>query len=158
MGGHRTAQRKPNTPDNEDEDNSSLDWAMMGRNALARSRRVPMVSLMLGSLSIEQKKRATVKRAKLEKNDVDAKKPQEIKEEIANKLEESGKINLFRFFINPKEFAQSVENLFYLSFLIRDGKVAVSLDDEDSGESGEPKPIICEQQLFVSGDTNTTKT
>ncbi|ESK86219.1 nuclear protein qri2 [Moniliophthora roreri MCA 2997] len=157
MGGHRKDKRNPNSSDNEDEGNSALDWAMMGRNALAKSRRVPMVSFMLGPLSIEQKKRVTVKRAKLEKNDVDAKKPQEIKEEdisraenettknvsiIANKLDELGKINLFRFFINPKDFAQSVENLFYLSFLIRDGKVAVSLDDEDSEESGEPKPVI----------------
>ncbi|KAI3619818.1 nuclear protein qri2 [Moniliophthora roreri] len=136
MGGHRTAQRKPNSSD--DKDKSSLDWMMMGRNALAKSRRVPMVSFMLGplSLSIEQKKRATVKRAKLEKNDVDAKKPQEIKEEDISRAENETTKNV------SIEFAQSVENLFYLSFLIRDGKVAVSLDDEDSEESGEPKPVI----------------
>ena len=35
----------------------------------------------LGPLSIEQKKRAAVKRAKLEKNKEDMKKPQEIREE-----------------------------------------------------------------------------
>lgn len=48
---------------------------------------------------------------------------------------EESKINIFKFVINPKDFAQSVENIFYLSFLIRDGKVAFETED---GE-----PVIC---------------
>jgi hypothetical protein len=52
-----------------------------------------------------------------------------------------GGINLFKFIVNPHDFAQSVENLFYLSFLIRDGKVALETD-----ENGEP--VIC--QSFVA--------
>jgi non-structural maintenance of chromosomes element 4 len=59
---------------------------------------------------------------------------------IVNQLEKllsnEGRINLFRFVINPNDFAQSVENIFYLSFLIRDGKVA--LETDDNGE-----PMIC---------------
>lgn len=50
-------------------------------------------------------------------------------------LETTGSINLFRFVVNPDNFAQSVENIFYLSFLIRDGKVALEFVD---GE-----PMIC---------------
>jgi hypothetical protein len=46
--------------------------------------------------------------------------------------EEEGPINLFKFVINPDNYAQSVENIFYLSFLIRDGKVA--LETLDTGE------------------------
>lgn len=49
--------------------------------------------------------------------------------------EEGQAINIFRFVINPNDFAQSVENIFYLSFLIRDGKVAF---ETDAGE-----PVIC---------------
>lgn len=48
-------------------------------------------------------------------------------------------MNLFRFIINPNDFGQSVENMFYLSFLIRDGKCALDFED------GEPN--IC---TFIS--------
>jgi non-structural maintenance of chromosomes element 4 len=50
-------------------------------------------------------------------------------------LDEIGKVNLFKFVVNPNDFAQSVENIFYLSFLIRDAKVAFETED---GE-----PVIC---------------
>ncbi|KAK7053403.1 hypothetical protein VNI00_004029 [Paramarasmius palmivorus] len=153
MGGRKMNQRNPNFEDGDDDNDTPLEWEKIGRKALAKSRRVPVVGFMLGPLSIEQKKRAAVKRAKLEKNKADEKRPQEIKEEdisrsanettknvaiIANKLEETGEINLFRFVVNPNDFAQSVENLFYLSFLIRDGKVAMETNAE-----GEPVIYLC---------------
>jgi hypothetical protein len=47
-----------------------------------------------------------------------------------------GGVNLFKFIVNPTDFGQSVENLFYLSFLIRDGNCAMEIRD---GE-----PILCE--------------
>jgi len=51
-------------------------------------------------------------------------------------MEQNGPVNLFRFVINPNDFAQSVENLFYLSFLIRDGECALEM--EEDGE-----PVVC---------------
>jgi hypothetical protein len=56
-------------------------------------------------------------------------------------VEQNGPVNLFRFVINPNDFAQSVENLFYLSFLIRDGECALEI--EDDGE-----PVICASPLI----------
>lgn len=43
-------------------------------------------------------------------------------------IADDGGVPLFRFCINPKSFGQSVENLFYVSFLIRDGNVGISQD------------------------------
>ncbi|PGH27796.1 hypothetical protein AJ80_00584 [Polytolypa hystricis UAMH7299] len=43
----------------------------------------------------------------------------------------NGGISLFRFCINPHSFGQTIENLFYISFLVRDGSLGVSMDDND---------------------------
>lgn len=54
--------------------------------------------------------------------------------------------NLFRFIVNPGDFGQTVENLFYISFLIREGKCAFEFT-EDTQE-----PIICiKPSLFSAG-------
>ncbi|KAH9957935.1 Nse4 C-terminal-domain-containing protein [Russula dissimulans] len=142
--------------EDEDDDDEPLDWERIGRKALAKSRRVPVMDFMLGPLAVEQKKRAVGKRAKFEKNKADERKPQELREEdiarsenettkhvidVRNLLmEQNGPVNLFRFVINPSDFAQSVENMFYLSFLIRDGECALEIE-----EDGEPVIFICEQ-------------
>ncbi|GJE94067.1 Non-structural maintenance of chromosome element 4 [Phanerochaete sordida] len=134
-------------------DGAPLDWERIGWKAMAKSHRVPVMDFMLGPLSVEQKKRNVGKRAKLEKHKEDQRKPQEITEDDITRsenettknvaaleriLEGTGEINLFRFIINPNDFAQSVENLFYTSFLIRDGKCALQI------ENGEPTIFICE--------------
>ncbi|KAI0349380.1 hypothetical protein OH77DRAFT_1432119 [Trametes cingulata] len=161
MGG-----RKPVAPaddGDEDEEESEydagapLDWERIARRALAKSRRVPAMDFMLGPLSIEPKKRNAVKRAKLEKNKEDMKKPQEITEDDITRSENEttknvatierilmnteGSVNLFKFIVNPKDFGQSVENLFYLSFLIRDGKCALEITED----TAEPVIMLCEQ-------------
>ncbi|KAK7472757.1 hypothetical protein VKT23_000867 [Stygiomarasmius scandens] len=168
MGGRKLDNQNLDE-DGEDEDvydlHTPLEWHKIGRNALAKSRRVPVVGFMLGPLSIEQKTRAPVKREKLEKNKAEQTKPQELKEEDISRstnettknvatlegiLSETGPINLFKFIVNPEDFAQSVENLFYLSFLIRDGKVAL----ETSEDTGEPIIYACNQpepQDYIDG-------
>lgn len=90
-------------------------------------------------------------------------KPQELKEDdihtsenetaanilaVERILGEYGQVNIFRFVVNPHDFAESVENIFYLSFLIRDGKCSFNWSE---GEN--PEPIICEsimKQLLSS--------
>lgn len=47
-----------------------------------------------------------------------------------NNLGDDGGVPLFQFAINPKSFGQSIENLFYVSFLIREGKIGVATDSE----------------------------
>jgi hypothetical protein len=52
-------------------------------------------------------------------------------EELMDKygISEEGGIALFKFVINPFSFGQTIENMFYVSFLIRDGKLGISVDN-----------------------------
>lgn len=50
-------------------------------------------------------------------------------------------MSLFEFAINPHSFGQSVENLFYVSFLIREGSVRIGKDKYGL-------PLICEFPLL----------
>lgn len=43
---------------------------------------------------------------------------------------EESPVGLFEFALNPTSFSQSVENLFYISFLVYDGRVGINFDDD----------------------------
>jgi hypothetical protein len=73
--------------DGDDAVDTPLDWAKIGRKAMAKSRRVPAMGFMLGPLSIEQKKRVIAKRSKQEKSNEEARRPQELKEEDIQRSE-----------------------------------------------------------------------
>jgi hypothetical protein len=45
-----------------------------------------------------------------------------------NRISENGCVPLFDFCVNPRSFGQTVENLFYVSFLIKEGKVGLDFD------------------------------
>ncbi|KAL4904537.1 hypothetical protein BDW74DRAFT_26207 [Aspergillus multicolor] len=57
-----------------------------------------------------------------------------------NIAEDAG-VPLAKFCINPRSFGQSVENLFYLSFLVRDGTVGISTDDSGLPTLHPTKPM-----------------
>ena len=58
-------------------------------------------------------------------------------------LRSDGGVDLIRFAVNPQSFGQTVENFFYISFLVRDGNVGLAYDDNGL-------PSICEFFSFLS--------
>jgi len=47
---------------------------------------------------------------------------------VSQLLRENSPINLFEFVINPRSFGQTIENIFYLSFTIRDARARITID------------------------------
>ncbi|CAE6461321.1 unnamed protein product [Rhizoctonia solani] len=156
LGGRR-ADVQPEQDDEEDLDGPQwLAWGKLTSKVMARSRAAPAMDFMLGPLSVEQKKRQATQRAKLDKNKKEEVKPEEASmlaaedlkrsenetseniKLVYRRLEECQRINFFKFVINPTSFGQSVENMFYVSFMIRDAKIAFEVTD------GEPFIYACE--------------
>lgn len=138
---------EPNSTYSADSGVSGL--AKLGIMAFETSLRPPTSDFMIGPLAIERKVRSTGPRQRrvidenvekvapmqLHLGDVKhGKKMTQIILEIYNTLVDTGAtqsspVGLFEFVLNPNSFSQSVENLFYLSFLVHDGKVTLNIDD-----------------------------
>ncbi|RIB07493.1 Nse4 C-terminal-domain-containing protein [Gigaspora rosea] len=163
----------------DDDEEPDLDWNAIGELASHHTLRVPTMEFILGPLSVEQKERVRGIRQTVAKNKNDMVMPKQLEEKdierqenettknvrnIYNILMEKQPINFFEFIVNPESFGQTIENLFYLSFLVRDAKV--NIDDE----SGQPILTCCEpptgdeyaeglikKQLVMGIDMNTWK-
>lgn len=46
-------------------------------------------------------------------------------------MSNNGGVPMFNFCLNPLSFGQTVENFFYISFLIKEGKVGLAFDDDE---------------------------
>ncbi|KAF2225103.1 Nse4 C-terminal-domain-containing protein [Elsinoe ampelina] len=55
-----------------------------------------------------------------------------------HRITAEGGPSLFDFAINPHSFGQTVENLFYISFLIKEGEVEIVIDDPE----GDAQPVL----------------
>ncbi|KAF2993520.1 nuclear protein [Curvularia kusanoi] len=49
---------------------------------------------------------------------------------VARTPDDEAAVHLFDFAINPRDFGQTVENLFYISFLVREGNAQIVKDDD----------------------------
>ncbi|KAB5562872.1 Nse4 C-terminal-domain-containing protein [Coniochaeta sp. 2T2.1] len=84
-------------------------------------------------------------------------------------LRDTGGIDMLRFVVNPHSFGQTVENIFYVSFLIRDGYVKLAYDSltklpalehvagEDSEEAASARRGALRHQSILSIDMPTWK-
>ncbi|KAG0255852.1 nuclear protein [Actinomortierella ambigua] len=156
--GDAQAEGDVNNDDGDDDDDDDmeapsggLDWSRIGRIASRWTRRVPTMDFMLGPMSVEHRARQMGPRTRIVRDPKLMRKPQELQEadiarqenettknvvQICNILEQAnGRVNLFNLVINPESFGQTVENIFYLSFLIRDGQASIVDADADNPES-----------------------
>ncbi|CAO3663049.1 unnamed protein product [Rhizopus stolonifer] len=129
------------------EDDEYLDWEYLGKNAIHFGKRAVSMDFMLGPLAVEQKQVKRNKTSRLTKNKEDLVIPAQLKEgdlkqqenetsknvnDIYKILSEVEPINYFRFVTNPESFSQTVENIFYVSFLARKAVVGINM------ETGQP--------------------
>lgn len=155
-------------PDEAQMSGTQPNWSAVGKIAAQFSRRTPRFAWIYGPLMTTPRQRrkaegrrqntssqAVKREAHIEAMDEASIQRQENQttkfvQRVHRKLAEVGPINLFELVINPESFAQSVENIFYVSFLIRDGKAFI--DDQ----SGQPMIEACEppqQDDYQSGLT-----
>lgn len=65
----------------------------------------------------------------------------EVKELLDN-LGEGG-VSIFDFAFDPSSFGNTVENLFYVSFLVRDGHCAIIMPGEEGNDTDQPRLMGC---------------
>ncbi|KAK4056945.1 hypothetical protein OIO90_001845 [Microbotryomycetes sp. JL221] len=136
-----------------------LKWSRIGRVLASESRRVPTCDFMFGPLEIQVKeKKARTQRQRHKINEADRVQPEELTvddmqksknetaklvKQISEVLEQYGEegIPYLQLVVNPNSFAQTVENIFFLSFLVKEGRVGIWLDEnQDSPHHGD---IVC---------------
>lgn len=61
-------------------------------------------------------------------------------------LADDGQVPLFDFCVNPQSFGQTVENMFYVSFLIKEGTVGLSFDSRGLPTLGAAEKKTLEQR------------
>ncbi|KAJ3363664.1 nuclear protein [Allomyces javanicus] len=151
--------------------NSGDPLADVGMTYGAFIHRAPIVEFMLGPMDVKVKERHVAVRQQrevVEKRILEAREisehlretattdssqtPQFVKQVyqvLSEALRDRESVPLFEFVVNPLSFAQTIENLFYVSFLVKDRRVAVEVD-EQTGELG--IYVVAKEEVMSSED------
>ena len=178
------------------EDAEEVQWDKMGALALKYMRRAPGLDFMLGPMSVSNvtKKRAVAQRrardlpteaervVSSEQTDVNEGTTTEdtqqaggtTQREVSRLMrvikQQPGPVNFFALVCNPDSFSQTVENVFHLAFLIKEGHASVFVTPQqpvphvevtnvhahnESGQEGAAN--VEKRQVLVSMDMQTWK-
>lgn len=139
-----------NSDDDEENDTSNVDawdWNKLATLAAGYSRRAVTIDFLLGPLEIVVKERKAPTQRRVEEH-AERSAPKQLRQQdlqtnaesdtaaqvhkVAKLLRQQGQngVNLFHFVADPDSFTNTIENLFHVSFLIREGKAGISTDDE----------------------------
>lgn len=133
---------------------AELDWAKLGKYATSMFNVTAKLDLIYGPLAMEPiiKTRAARERTVQRRpSEAEKKKPQQLQQEeqeesttkevqrilkAIHKLTDPEQgtykhVPFFEFITDPTSFPTTIENMFHLSFLVKDGKVKLYLDEED---------------------------
>ena len=122
-------------------------WVMLGQQAKSMFRRSPPLTALYGALATnpvqvaakEKSTRQTTKVSELKETQVDTlgltetetnitdRIVQKVFRVLVEKFKENGKkpINFFAFVLDPSSFGASIENMFHVSFLIKENKAGI---------------------------------
>ncbi|XP_071947049.1 non-structural maintenance of chromosomes element 4 homolog A-like [Antedon mediterranea] len=144
-------------------------WRNLGKEARLHFRKAPASHSLLGSFGHDQPKKDRQIIRKKDKEIVPTAVPKQLTSVVQSHqevtTEEVGKImailqqytncsegsevdpvSFFEFVINPQSFGQTIENIFYVSFLVKDGHVKVELD-------GDGLPVIFPCEPYKEGQS-----
>ncbi|KAK6342982.1 nuclear protein [Orbilia javanica] len=130
------------------------DWAYLGREVATPSMRTAKTSdFMYGPMGVQKRQRLIKERKRaVRRRPEEFIRPIDLDEKEIAKNENSTTKNVvdihkclidyfvssgeeivgyFEFIINPESFSQTIENMFYLAFLIKDGRVGILESEED---------------------------
>jgi hypothetical protein len=140
-------------------DFNEFNWFSLGTFLYSRGSKPISTGHLLGPLEIEKKIRQVQSRAKadfsketvtaqnLTSNEINADSTNHTTNAVLNCYKifhskaKGRKMNIFEFFINPNSFSQSIENMFYTSFLVRDGRLVLEEDEEGYPVISELPPL-----------------
>ncbi|XP_031103182.1 non-structural maintenance of chromosomes element 4 homolog A-like [Ipomoea triloba] len=126
-----------------DESQNSIHWEEVGLAVSNVFKSAPGCCTMIGPMTTEIKHRKPVVQRKLVRP-TGNERPEELPESEAEKntdtdknmatmfqiLRKHRRVRLEALLLNRRSFAQTVENLFALSFLVKDGRAQITVDDK----------------------------
>ncbi|KAH8957634.1 hypothetical protein BDL97_07G103200 [Sphagnum fallax] len=129
----------------DDNDLATINWGLLGLQACGIICEVPGLHTMLGPMDIEPKMRKVPAPRKARVKPSQCTRPEEVKDQNEMDAKAETDANMETMFgilrnvkcarldalvLNRRSFSQTVENIFSLSFLVKDGRIAITYDED----------------------------